>query len=196
MGNVATGFSMSLDGFIALPNDEVGPLFDWYFKGETKNEVVSGSGSFNVTDEGAKLIEEASQAAGALVTGRKLFDITNGWGGRHPMNVPIVVVTHRAPPEWVKEGEPYTFVTDGIESAIAQAKAIAGEKDVAVASASIAQQCIRAGLLDVIHIDLAPVLLGDGIRLFDHLGADPIALERMSVVEAPGVTHLTFRIVK
>jgi dihydrofolate reductase len=112
------------------------------------------------------------------------------------LGVPVFVVTHTVPQEWAYEGSSFTFVTDGVESAVEQARAVAGDKDVAVGSASIAQQCIRAGLLDEIHVDLVPVLLGDGVRLFDHLGPGPIELERARVVEAPGVTHLTFRVVK
>ena len=117
-----------------------------------------------------------------------------GW--QPPLGVPTFVVTHTVPQEWVYEGSPYTFITDGVESAVEQAKAVAGDKDVAVGAASIAQQCIRSGLLDEIHIDLVPVLLGGGVRLFDHLGTGPIELERVRVVEAPDVTHLTFRVVK
>ena len=112
------------------------------------------------------------------------------------MGVPTFVVTHTLPQEWVYEGSPFTFVTDGVESAVEQARAVAGDKDVAVGAASIVQQCIRAGLLDEIHVDLVPVLLGDGVRLFDDLGTGPIDLESTQVVEAPGVTHLTFRVVK
>jgi dihydrofolate reductase len=112
------------------------------------------------------------------------------------LGVPTFVVTHTVPQEWVYEGSPFTFVTDGVESAVEKAKEAAGEKDVAVGAASIAQQCIRAGLLDEIHIDLVPVLLGSGVRLFEHLGTEPIELESTRVIEAPGVTHLTFRVVK
>ena len=110
------------------------------------------------------------------------------------MNVPVFVVTHLVPQEWVYKGSPFTFVTDGVQSAIEQAKAVAGDKDVAVGAASIVQQCIKAGMLDEIHIDLVPILLGDGIRLFDYLGMEPIELERTRV-EVPRVTHLTFRVV-
>ena len=113
-----------------------------------------------------------------------------------PLGVPTFVVTHTVPQEWVYEGSPFTFVTDGLESAVEQTKAVAVDKDVAVGAASIAQQCIRAGLLDEIHVDLVPVLLGDGVRLFEHLGVGPIELEGPRVIEAPGVTHLTFRVVK
>jgi dihydrofolate reductase len=112
------------------------------------------------------------------------------------LGVPTFVVTHSVPQEWVYEGSPFTFVTDGLESAVEQARAVAGDKNVAVGAASIAQQCIRAGFLDEIHVDLVPVLLGDGIRLFDHLGAGPIELESTEVIEGAGITHLTFRVVR
>ena len=112
------------------------------------------------------------------------------------MGVPAFVVTHTVPQEWVYEGSPFTFVTGGVESAVEQARAVAGDKNVAVGAASIAQQCIRAGLLDEIHVDLVPVLLGGGVRFFEHLGNEPIGLESTRVIEAPGVTHLTFRVVK
>ena len=204
MGKVSTGLSMSLDGFIAGPND--GPerplgeggmrLFAWYAGGDTEYRLPGTEMVFKVSPQSADLLREAHSKMGAFVTGRRTFDITNGWGGSPPLGVPTFVVTHTAPQEWVYEGSPYTFITDGVESAVEQAKAVAGDKDVAVGAASIAQQCIRSGLLDEIHIDLVPVLLGGGIRLFDHLGTGPIELERVRVVEAPDVTHLTFRVVK
>ena len=112
------------------------------------------------------------------------------------MGVPVFVLTHTVPQEWVYEGSPFTFVTDGLESALAQAKAVAGDKDVGVIGASLVQQCIRAGLLDEIHVDLVPILLGDGVRMSDHLGTGSIELESTRVTEGAGVTHLTFRIVK
>ena len=112
------------------------------------------------------------------------------------MDVPVFVVSHTIPQEWVYEGSPFRFVTDGLESALEQAKAIAGDKDVGVVGASLVQQCIRAGLLDEIHVDVVPVLLGGGVRLFDHLGTEPIELESTRVIEGAGVTHLTFRVVK
>ena len=204
MGKVSTGLSMSLDGFIAGLND--GPerplgeggerLFAWYSGGDTEYRLPGTEMVFRVSLQSADLLREAHSKMGAFVTGRRTFDIANGWGGRPPLGVPTFVVTHTVPQEWVYEGSPFTFVTDGVESAVAQAKAVAGDKDVAVGAASIAQQCIRAGLLDEIHVDLAPVLLGGGVRLFEHLGAGPIELERTEVVEGAGVTHLTFRVIK
>lgn len=193
MGTVGTGFSMSLDGFVARPNGEVGPLFDWYSEGETPLEVVIGDQPMAVTQDAGEILQQASQVTGALVTGRKLFDQTHGWGGKHPLDVPIVVVTHSIPQGWEKP--PYTFVTDGVPAAIARAREIAGEKSVAVASASITQQCLNAGLLDEIHIDLIPVLLGHGIRLFDQLNAEH-RLELIAAKPMRNVTHLTYRVVR
>ncbi len=196
MGKVAIGFSMSLDGFVAGPNDDVDRVFQWYFTGDTTRTVTSGDHDFKMTDAGADLIEEAGHSTGALVTGRRTFELAHAWGGRHPMDVPVVVVTHRIPQEWLKEGSPFTFVTDGVEHAVAEAQRIAGDKTVAVGAPSIAQQCLKAGLIDEIQIDLVPVLLGSGIRLFDHLGIKPIELELASITPGIGVTHLNYRVIK
>jgi dihydrofolate reductase len=195
MGKVITSITMSLDGFIAGPGDDVQHLFRWYFGGNTDIPVQGGRMVLKVSPESAELLEDAIKTTGAMVAGRRMFDMAGAWDG-HPPFIPCFIVTHTIPQEWVKEGSPFTFVTNGVESAIEQAKAVAGDKNVAVATASITQQCIKAGLLDEINIDLAPVLLGDGIRLFDHLGTEPVELEATRVIEAPGVTHLRFRIVK
>lgn len=121
----------------------------------------------------------------------------NGWGGRHPINVPVVVVTHSVPEGWEPENDSFVFVTDGIESAIDRAKAIAGDKQVGVNGGTIAAQVIEAGLLDEVRIDLVPVLLGDGIPLFPDLKIAPVQLEGpTSVVEGNGVTHLTYKVRK
>jgi dihydrofolate reductase len=204
MGKVTTGLSMPLDGFIAGPNDGPGSplgdggerLFAWYSGGDTAYSLPGTEMVFMVSPQSAQLLGEAHTNMGAFVTGRRTFDISNGWGASPPLGVPTFVVTHSVPQEWVYEGSPFTFVTDGLESAVEQARAVAGDKDVAVGAASIAQQCIRAGFLDEIHVDLVPVLLGDGIRLFDHLGAGPIELESTEVIEGAGITHLTFRVVR
>ncbi len=204
MGKVATGLTMSLDGFIAGPND--GPenplgeggmrLFDWYSSGDTEYRLPGTAMVFRVSPASADLLREAHGTMGAFVTGRRTLDIANGWGGSPPLGVPSFVVTHTVPQEWVYEGSPFTFVTDGVESAIQQARAVAGDKTVAVGAASLAQQCLKLGLLDEIQIHLVPVLLGEGVRLFDHLGGEPIELESTRVIETAGVTHLTFRVLK
>jgi dihydrofolate reductase len=196
MGKVITGFSMSLDGFVAGPQDEVDRVFQWYFSGQDTREVASGNEVFKLSSEGAELIEQASQEAGVLVSARRTFDVAKAWGGKHPMNVPVVVLTHHVPQEWVKEGSPFTFVTTGIQSAIEQAQKIAGDKAVVIGAPSVVQQCLQAGLLDEIHIDLAPLLLFEGIRLFDHLGIDPVDLEITEVSANPNVIHLTYRVKK
>ena len=204
MGKVISGLSMSLDGFIAGPND--GPerplgeggerLFQWYADGDTDFIMPSGTMTVRVPAASAALMREVYSSVGALVSGRRTFDITNGWNGRHPLDVRVFIVTHRVPQEWVNRDAPFTFVTDGVESAVEQARRVAGNKNVAVGAASITQQCLRAGLLDEIHVDLVPVLLGKGVRLFEHFGAEPIELEQTRLIEAPGVTHVTFRVVK
>jgi dihydrofolate reductase len=150
----------------------------------------------NVSVASAQHIRDVHFQIGALVTGRRQFDLTGGWGGRHPLDVPVFVVTHAIPQEWVRPDSPFTFVTDGVVRAVEQAKAVAGDKNVAIDGASISQQAIRAGLVDEIGIDLVPVLLGQGVRFFDNLGPEPIELERTSVVAAPGVTHLRFRVAR
>lgn len=203
MGKVMSGLTMSLDGFIAAPND--GPdnplgeggmrLFDWYSSGDTEYDLPSGEMTFKVSKQSAEMLREAFSSIGAIVTGRRTFDITNGWGGKHPLDAPVFVLTHNVPEGWDYEGSPFTFVTDGVESAVEKAKAVAGDKNVAVGAASLAQQCLRAGILDEVHVDLVPVLLGGGVRFFDDLG-EQIELERTRLIEAPEVTHITFRVVK
>ena len=203
MGKVVFNMTMSLDGFVAGPND--GPenslgdggdrLFKWYFSGNTGVPISDGNMVLKVSSQSTKLINEAFEKYGAGVWGRRTFDIAGAWGG-HPPGSPCFILTHSVPQEWVKEGSPFTFVTDGIESAIRQAKKAAGDKDVVICTASILQQCLEAGLLDEIYVDVAPLLLGSGVRLFDHLGRVPIELERIRAIEAPGVTHLGFRVVR
>lgn len=203
MGKVAVGLSMSLEGFVAGPND--GPpdkplgeggerLFAWYFSGNIDFRMPGGGPAFKLSPASVELLRVMYPTVGALVTGRRTFDITNGWGGNPPLAVPAFVVTHAVPQEWVYGGSPFTFVTDGVESAIPQAKAAAGDKNVSVGAASAARQAIEAGLLDEIHIDLVSVLLGGGVHSFEHLGTGPIDLERTRVIEASSVTHLTFRV--
>jgi len=196
MSNVTAGFSMSLDGFIADPDDNTDRVFKWYSTGNTDLKVPSGDRTFKLSPESAAHFEEATRTVGALIYGRKTFDVAHAWGGRHPLDVPMIILTHKVPQEWVKAGSPFIFVTDGIENAVAQARKVAGDKTVAVGSATTTQQCLKAGLLDNIHIDLVPVLLGDGVRLFDQLGVTAPDLECLEVVATHDVIHLTYRIIK
>jgi dihydrofolate reductase len=203
MGKVIFNMTVSLDGFVAGLND--GPenglgdggegLFNWYFSGDTEVKISEGTPVLKVSSQSAEILQESFKTYGAGVWGRKTFDIARAWGG-HPPGTPAFIVTHNVPQEWVREGSPFTFVTDGVESAIRQAKAAAGDKDVVVCTASILQQCLNAGLMDEIHIDLAPMLLGNGVRLFDHLSIKPTDVEIIRVLHAPGVVHLSFRVVR
>jgi dihydrofolate reductase len=196
MGSVIFNMSMSLDGFIGGPNGEVDRLFQWYGSGDTAVPFPGTDLEFRVARASAALFQKVWPTIGAMVTGRRNFDGAAGWGGKPPLGVPHFVVTHSVPQEWVTDESPFTFVTDGVASAVAQAKQAAGEKHVAVSSANIMQQCLRAGLVDEIHIDMVPVLLGAGIRLFEHLDSEPIGLEQIGVIEGSGVTHLRFRVLK
>jgi dihydrofolate reductase len=195
MGKITTGFSMSLDGYVAGPNEDVSQVFKWMLTGNTDVVVPMGEGEMElkIPEESAGMFEGQKQN-GALVSGRRLFELTQGWGGRHPVDVPIVVVTHRAAPEWVKQDWPVTFV-DNLEDALEKARALAGDKNIVVASTTLVQQCLRAGLLDEIHIDLTPFLLGAGVKLFGTLDA-PIELECREVINSTGVIHLTYRVMK
>jgi dihydrofolate reductase len=195
MSKVIAGFSMSLDGFVADPDDGVEEVFKWYSADGTDADVMAGGDAFGLSREGAEFIEQAGQGAGVLVTARRTFDLAQAWGGKHPMDVPMVVVTHRVPQEWAnREGSPFTFVTDGVPTAIDVARQIAGDKDVVVGAPSVTQRCLQLGLLDAIHIDLAPVVLGRGIRLFDNL-TKPVEFLVTEASGNPHVTHLTYRVI-
>jgi dihydrofolate reductase len=194
---VTTGFSMSLDGFIAGPNENFQQLFAWMNGGDTDYTLTIGDQQqkLKISPESIRVLDEAINATGALITGRRLYELTHGWGGHHPINAPIVVVTHRPQPQWVEVDWPVTF-TDNLQSALAQAEAIANGKNITILSTTIVQQCLDAGLLDEIHIDLVPFILGDGIRLFEHLKITPIALGEPQVNIGIGVTHLTYSVEK
>ena len=187
---VVASASMSLDGFIALPDDTVGPLFDWYEAGDVAVSNAGDLPDFHLTPASAAHWRAWIASIGALVVGRRLFDITDGWRGVHPLGVPVVVVTHRAPLDWAHaDGADLVFETGGIEAAVATAGRLAGELDVGVAAGSIAGQVLAAGLLDAAAIDLVPVVLGRGKRYFgdqrDVLLGDPT-----TVVPSTRVTHL------
>lgn len=190
MATVVAALSMSLDGFIASPTGDVGPLFDWYNNGDVETRWPGMSMVSRTTPVSAAYLKEIIASAGALVVGRRVFDYTDGWGGSHPLGVPVFVVTHSIPKGWPRNDAPFTFVTEGVESAVAQAKAVAGERVVGVNGPNIAQQCLNAGLLDEVHVDLVPVLLGDGIRFFENLRNTPVMLEDPIIVSGARVTHL------
>jgi dihydrofolate reductase len=204
MARVIVALTTSLDGFIADANDGVGRLFDWYFTGDTTISAYQEAARrgvdvppFQLSRSSAAVFEELIAAGGAVVTGRRTYDISGAWAGHGPLpGCPTFIVTHRVPDEVPRGESDYTFVTDGVASAIEQAKAVAGDGHVSLMGSSVPQQALRAGLLDEIQIHLVPVLLGSGVRLFDHLGTDAIDLETVKVVDAPGVTHLRYRVVR
>jgi dihydrofolate reductase len=199
MGTVGAGFSMSLDGFIAGPNDDTTEVFSWMFAGNTDVSIQIGEEdmALKMSEDSAEQYQESFQVVGAIISGRRLFDVAEAWGGKHPMNVPIVVLTHSVPEEWVYEGSPFTFVTEGgIEGAVAKAKEIAGDKNVGIGGADVTRQALKAGLLEEIGIDLVPVLLGDGVPFFQKLGIEPVHFEITSVTPGTGVTHLRYRVKK
>lgn len=203
MSRVVFNMTVSIDGFVAGLNDNpengLGDggqrLFKWYFQGDTEVPISDGNMVLKVSAQSAALLNESFKRFGAGIWGRKTFDIAHGWGG-HPPGSPAFVVTHAAPPEWVYPGSPFTFVTDGVESAVRQARAAAGDKDVVLCTATILQQCLNAGLVDEIDIDVVPVLMGRGVRLFDQLTIAPMDLEMVRVVPAAGVTHFSYRIAR
>jgi dihydrofolate reductase len=188
MPKLIADMSMSLDGQIATPDDDITPLAQWFFSGEV--EV----GPFRVAESSAKLLSEAFESVGALIGGRRYFDLAQGWGGRHPMGVPVYIVTHEPPADWPSDSTIH-FVTDGLESAVAQATEAAGGKDVGVATPSLVRQCLDAGLLDELQINLVPIVLGQGRPYFEGIERH-VALEGPEVVEGTGVTHLRYRVAK
>lgn len=201
MGKVAADITMSLDGFITGPGDVPGRGLGE--GGEVlHNWVMGGSWSYDQRrpidplEADRTVLQEVMGSTGAGIIGRRMFDVTGGWGG-HPPGGPgarYFVLTHAVPDEWVRPGSPFTFVTEGIERALEQAKAVAGDKDVGIGGgANVIQQYLAAGLVDELRLHLAPVLLGAGKPLFDHLGGR-IELEPTRVVESPYATHLYFSI--
>lgn len=193
MGKVTTGATMSLDGYIAGPGESgFDLLFQWYGNGE-----VEIPPRLRISAASAALVKPEWDDTGALIVGRHLFDMTNAWGGRHPMDVTTVVLTHQRPDDRPDDDDNFVFVTDGIEAAVAKAKELAGDKNVAVNGGQMARQCLEAGLLDEVGVELVPVVLGGGKTLFGELGTAPVQFDGpIAVVEGTGVTHLRYRVKK
>jgi dihydrofolate reductase len=196
MGKVVASATVSLDGFIAYPDDTVGSLFDWFDSGDVEVSNHGDLPPFHLTKASADFWQGWRSDLGCLVVGRRLFDITDGWHGTHPLGVPIVVVTHEPPTAWSYPGsEDFHFVTDGIEAAVAVAQEIAGERTVGAAAGTIAGQLLGAGLLDRVSLDLVPVVLGRGKRYF---GDEPLETmlfgDPLQVVQGHRVTHLLYDI--
>jgi dihydrofolate reductase len=191
MTKVVLDISMSLDGFITGPNEGVGnPLGD--------DEDSLHAWMFGArTEEDAEVLDELYATSGAILVGRRMFDVgVEPWGDPPPFHMPVFVVTHESrEPMPMKGGTTYSFVSSGIEDALELAKAAAGEKNVAIfGGAGIFQEYLRAGRVDEMQIHLMPVLLGQGVRLFGDLGRGLIRLEKTRAIETPSATHLRLSI--
>jgi dihydrofolate reductase len=214
MGKIRFSLAMSLDGFIAGPNQSVEnplgiggmKLHEWALALAAWRRPHGLEGG--EVNPSTRVVEESLENVGAVLMGRNMFggqpgpwpdDPWNGWWGDNPpFHVPVFVVTHHPrPPLAMRGGTTFTFVTDGIAAALEQATAAARGKDVVVAGgASVVQQVLVAGRVDELNVSVVPLFLGAGTRLFENLGAAPIRLEQIRAVEAPGVTHLRYRVVK
>ena len=196
MSKVIAIMSMSLDGYVADRDDGVSEVFDWYFTSGDVEFETGGSDpmTFRVSAPSAEHLRGLTAGLGAMVTGRRTFDVAEGWGGNHAWG-PAFVLTHRIPAGWPRPNSTVHFVTDGVESAVKQAKAAAGDQSVGVHGADTIQQCLNAGLIDELQVDLAAVLLGSGIRLFDHLVGTPAVLGNPKVIAGIGVTHLRYPLI-
>lgn len=192
MGRVFSHMTMSLDGFIADPGDGVAELFDWYQTGPVTVPSAAERWSFNVDDASAGLLREVMATTGALVCGRRLFDLTDGWGDSHPIGAPVVVVTQHVPDD-AGRWKATTFAGD-LAGGIAEARRVAGDKDVCIASASIAGQALDAGLIDEVIISLVPVMLGKGIPYFGTLAAAPHRFADPVIIAGSRVTHLRYTV--
>jgi dihydrofolate reductase len=198
MGNVVVDLSVSLDGFIAGGDDGkehplgIGGegLFAWQTAGPESNRVER---RLEPPDASKVVVDEWMANTGAIISGRRTFDIANGWKDGHPIDAPIFVVTHEEPTsgEWSPR---VSFVTEGIDQALELAQQAAGDKNISVCGAYVAQELLGTGKLDEIQVSVVPLLLGNGRRLLEHFGTRPIQLEQTRVIESEGVTHLRYRV--
>jgi dihydrofolate reductase len=191
MGVVLSSHSMSLDGFVVQADRTPGPLHAWLWSGDRQSRH---SDSIKLSTESREWFDSAVDRVGATVAGRRTYEDSGRWGGELPFDWPFFIVTHRPPED--ADAVPFTFVTEGVERAVELAKEAAGQKNVTVMGGDMTRQCLAAGLLDEIDIDLVPILLGEGVPLFGELADAPVELELQRIVDAPGVTHLSFRVVK
>jgi dihydrofolate reductase len=197
MSKVVAIMSMSLDGYVADLDDGVAEVFDWYFSSGNVEFHTGGSDpmTFKISEPSAQHLRALVSGLGAMLTGRRTFEVAHGWGGNHAWG-PAFVLTHHIPAGWPRPNSTVHFVTNGLESAVTQAKAAAAGKSVGVHGADTIQQCLNAGLLDEIHVDIAAVLLGSGVRLFDQLARTPAELGNPKVIAGVGVTHLRYPVRK
>jgi dihydrofolate reductase len=192
MAKVLTHMCMSLDGYVAQPDDDPAELFDWYWGGDVVVPSAQDEMSFSVDAASAPMLQELTSACGALIAGRRLFDLTDGWADNHPAGAPVVVVTHRPPPDGARERFRRTTFTGSVEEAVATAKEIAGDRFVTIASADIIQQALGLGLVDELCVSQVPVLFGRGISYFGELVGGHVMLEDPVVVQGVRALHLRY----
>ena len=200
MGRVQAQAIMSLDGYVAKQDNTIGRLFDWLQNGDVALPTPAGDFTVHLSPASAGHWKGWVSSLGALVCGRELFEVADGWQGRHTLDVPVVVVTHQVPTDWVEAhlDAPFTFVTDGVEAAIAQAQEIAGDLVVTVSGGTIARQALELGLLDEVAVDLVPVVMGEGNRpFFGELSAQDVLLGNPTTcIQGDRVTHLVFPVTR
>jgi dihydrofolate reductase len=200
VGTVQAQAIMSLDGYVAKPDNTIGGLFDWLQNGDVAIPTPAGDFTVHLTPPSAEHWRRWVASLGALVCGRTLFDVAEGWQGRHTLDVPVVVVTHEVPTDWVNEhpDAPFTFVTEGVAAAVARAQEIAADRVVTVAGGTIARQCLELGLLDEVAVDLVPVVMGEGNRpFFGRLSSEDRFLGNPTTcILGDRVTHLVFPVVR
>ncbi|MGR6915619.1 dihydrofolate reductase family protein [[Actinomadura] parvosata] len=188
MGNVIMHNVVSVDGFIADEHDQVGPLFDWYANGDVR--LAEG---ISVSEASAAYVKPIWAGIGAMVIGRRLFDLTNGWEGRPSVGDHVVVVSHRPRPEGWHPEAPYHFVDD-VAQAVELAGKLAGGRDVAVAAGEVGGQALALGLVDEVAMDVVPVVFGSGRRYFGSLDGQRLLADPHVVVQGDRVLHLLFRV--
>lgn len=190
MARVVMQAVVSVDGYIAYPDDTVGPLFDWYFNGDT--DIVEG-GPFKVSKVSAEYVRPMWASIGAMVIGRHLFDLTNGWEGSPPAGEHVVVVSHRPKPDGWHPEAAYHFV-DNVADAIAKASTLARERIVAVAAGDVGGQAVALGLVDEVAMDVVPVVFGSGKRYFGSVDTQQLLEDPHTVVQGDRVLHLRYRV--
>jgi dihydrofolate reductase len=201
MGIVTMHNVVSVDGFIADANDDVGPLFDWYANGDI--ELIEG-GTLKVSRTSAGYVKPFWAGIGSMVIGRHLFDLTNGWDGTPPAGEHVIVVSHRPRPDgWqprdVHDGvhpgraASYHFIGD-VAQAIATARELAGERTVAVASGDVGGQALALGLVDEVAMDVVPVVFGSGKRYFGSVDAQHLLEDPHTVIQGDRVLHLCYKV--
>ncbi|MFI7611219.1 dihydrofolate reductase family protein [Nonomuraea terrae] len=201
MGTVFMHNVVSVDGFIADENDDVGPLHDWYFNGDTPitgggNQQYdhSGAGSaFKVSKASAQYVRSMWESIGTIVMGRHMFDLVNGWEGHPPTGDHVVVVSHRPKPEGWRPEASYHFVDD-VTAAIDKAQKLAGGRAISVNTGEVGSQILAAGLVDEVAMDVVPVVFGSGKRYFGSIDGQHLLEDPHVVIQGEGVLHLRFRV--